>query len=165
MHSTCSIEHVQANNQKGILVAQELEQVDSPFDSRWVPPNSKDTCADMAQSDIDVLTQDSVTVVVLGSEYDNLNEAQLEATSSRLLQIAKEIKPALLVVDMSRTTFFGSAFLGTLFRVWNRLKARDGKLAISHASGICADVLHVTHVHKLWRIFDSNDDAVDSLLD
>ena len=118
----------------------------------------------MTQPDIDVMTQDSVTVVVLGTEYDNLNESQLEATSMRLLEIAKDATPALLVIDMSRTRFFGSAFLGTLFRVWNRLKSRKGRLAISHATGICGEVLHVTHVHKLWQMFDSNDEAVQALL-
>jgi anti-anti-sigma factor len=149
------------------LVSQFSRKVDSsgvsPFDSTKdfrIPQDA----TDMAKSDIDVLTQNSVTVVVLGSEYDNLDEVQLEATSARLLQISQEINPPLMLVDMSRTQFFGSAFLGALFRVWNRLKARGGKLAISHATGICADVLHVTHVHKLWQMYDSNDEAVDSLL-
>jgi anti-sigma B factor antagonist len=136
----------------------------SLFDSRWVCSIQEVACKNMVQSDIDVLEQDSVTVVVLGSEYDNLDEAQLEATSIRLLEIARDAKPALMLIDMSRTQFFGSAFLGTLFRVWNRLKARSGKLAISHASGICAEVLRVTHVHMLWELFDSNDEAVQKLL-
>lgn len=137
---------------------------DSPFDSRWNTSTQEGACEDMVQSDIDILDQDGVTVIVLGSEYDNLNEAQLEVTSARLLDIARDAKPALMLIDMSRTKFFGSAFLGTLFRVWNRLKARQGKLAISHATGICSEVLHVTHVHMLWQIFDSNDEAVQALL-
>lgn len=136
----------------------------SAFDSRRDFRTLQIECENMTQPDIDVMIQDSVTVVVLGTEYDNLNESQLEATSIRLLEIAKDANPALLLIDMSRTRFFGSAFLGTLFRVWNRLKSRKGKLAISHAKGICGEVLHVTHVHKLWQMFDSNDEAVQALL-
>ena len=89
----------------------------------------------MASSDLEIIEQDGVTVVVLGEEYDNLEEMVLERASKHLLEIAKSAEPPLILIDMTKTKFFGSAFLGTLFRVWRRLSARNGKMAVCCATG------------------------------
>lgn len=117
----------------------------------------------MSQSDLEVLNDNGVTVIVLGEQYDNLDEPALEAAASDLLEIAQSADPPLIVIDMSRTKFFGSAFLGTLFRVWRRLTTRNGKFCVSGAMGPCADVLSVTQVDRLWNLFDTREAAVESL--
>lgn len=119
----------------------------------------------MAQSDSDleVLKSGEVTIIVLGEQYDNLDEPALEAAADELLEIAKSADPPMIVVDMGRTKFFGSAFLGTLFRVWRRLTTRGGKLSVCGATGPCADVLEVTQVDRLWNLFKTREEAVESL--
>lgn len=117
----------------------------------------------MSQSNLELLKQGDITVIVLAEQYDNLDEPALEAASVELLKIAQTADPPLIVVDMSRTKFFGSAFLGTLFRVWRRLKTRKGKLAMCGATGTCADVLDVTQVNRLWNLYKTRDEAVASL--
>ncbi|MBI1311215.1 STAS domain-containing protein [bacterium] len=117
----------------------------------------------MNVSDLEVIDQDGVTVVVLGAEYDNLEESVLERASTHLLDIAKTAEPPLIVIDMGRTRFFGSAFLGTLFRVWRRLTARNGKMAVCCASGVVAEVLDVTQVSRLWAMHGTRAAAVQDL--
>ncbi len=117
----------------------------------------------MSQSDLEILKTNGVTVIVLGEQYDNLDEPALAAAATEMLEIAQSANPPLIVIDMTRTKFFGSAFLGTLFRVWRRLTARDGKLSVCAATGPCADVLEVTQVDRLWDLFDTRDAAVESL--
>lgn len=117
----------------------------------------------MAKSDLEILKLDGVTVVVLGEQYDNLDEPALEAAACELLEVAKAADPPLIVIDMGRTKFFGSAFLGTLFRVWRRLTARKGKLCVCSATGPCAEVLEVTQVDRLWNLFKTREEAVESL--
>ena len=117
----------------------------------------------MSQSDLEVLNNNGVTVIVLDEQYDNLDEPALEAAAAALLEIAQSADPPLIVVDMARTKFFGSAFLGTLFRVWRRLTARNGKLCVCSATGPCAEVLEVTQVDRLWNLFETREAAVESL--
>lgn len=117
----------------------------------------------MSESDLEILKQDGVTVIVLGEQYDNLDEPALQAAATELLEIAQAADPPLIVVDMGRTKFFGSAFLGTLFRVWRRLTTRSGKLCVCGATGPCADVLQVTQVDRLWNLFETREAAVESL--
>lgn len=118
----------------------------------------------MSESDLEILKQDGVTVIVLGEQYDNLDEPALEAAATELLEIAQAADPPLIVVDMGRTKFFGSAFLGTMFRVWRRLTTRSGKLCVSCATGPCAEVLQVTQVDRLWNLFETREAAVESLI-
>jgi anti-sigma B factor antagonist len=117
----------------------------------------------MSQSDLEILKNDGVTVIVLGEQYDNLDEPALEAAAAELLEIAQSADPPMIVVDMGRTKLFGSAFLGTLFRVWRRLTANGGNLSVCCATGPCAEVLAVTQVDRLWNLFDTRDAAVESL--
>ena len=114
----------------------------------------------MAKSDIEVLKRDGVTIAMLGIEYDNLEPAALEAASEHLLELAQEIDPPLLVIDMSRTTFFGSSFLGTLFRVWRRLATRSGKMSSCCAKDVVGEVLSVTQVEKLWSVHADQASAI-----
>jgi len=117
----------------------------------------------MSESDLEIVRQDGVTVIVLGEQYDNLDEPALEAAAAELLEFAQAADPPQVVVDMGRTNFFGSAFLGTLFRVWRRLTSRGGKMCICGATGPCADVLEVTQVDRLWNLFETREAAVESL--
>jgi anti-sigma B factor antagonist len=118
----------------------------------------------MSQSELEVLKQDGITVIVLGVQYDNLDEPALEATARNLLDIVAQLAdPPVVVIDLSRTVFFGSAFLGTLFRVWRRITTRKGKLAMCGATGLCAEVLDVTQVNRLWNLYKTRDEAINSL--
>lgn len=117
----------------------------------------------MSQSDVEILTQDGITIIRLGEQYDNLDEPALEAASLDILEAAKLADPPYIVFDMTETKFFGSAFLGILFRVWRRLTARKGKLSMCGATGPCAEVLEVTQVDRLWDLYETRDEAIASL--
>ncbi|MFQ5733220.1 MAG: STAS domain-containing protein [Planctomycetaceae bacterium] len=110
-------------------------------------------------------TPDGVTVVALGAEYENLNEPLLEDLEAFLLETADRISPPLLLLDLSHTRFFGSAFLEALFRVWSRLKKRgDGRFALCGLTEYCAEVIETTHLERLWTVAANRDDAVKALL-
>jgi anti-anti-sigma factor len=107
--------------------------------------------------------QNGVTVVSLGSAYENLDETHLDYLRETLMGFAEAADPPLLILDLSQTKFFGSAFIELLFRLSNRLKARGGKFAISGLTSYCAEVLSITHLDKLWPIFPASEAAVKAL--
>lgn len=117
----------------------------------------------MAHSGIETLEVDGVTIAVLGIEHENLNEEKLTAASDLLLSLAKSIDPPRLLLDLSRTRFFGSGMLGVIFRVWNRVSTRGGSMAMCCAHGVVLDVLKVTKVERLWTLYDTQDDGIKGL--
>jgi anti-sigma B factor antagonist len=111
-----------------------------------------------------VAIQDGVTVVSLvGAEYENLDERLLDGIRTALLDIAQTTNPPLMVLDLSHTKFFGSAFIEILFRVANRMKTRGGKFALSGLTEYCAEVIHITHLDSLWPVLPETAAAVARL--
>ena len=112
----------------------------------------------------DVTVQDGVTIASLvGPEYENLDERLLEGIRKALLDIAQAVTPPLLVLDLSHTKFFGSAFIEILFRVANRVKNRGGKFALCGLTEYCSEVIHITHLDSLWPVLSDCPSAVKAL--
>lgn len=109
----------------------------------------------------EVSRQDGVTIVSLGPDYVNLDESELDDVSAALLGAAEQADPPLVVLHMPHTAFFGSAFIEVLFRVWNCLNGRQGgRFALSGLSEYCTEVIQVTHLDRLWELYDSPAEAV-----
>ncbi|MGC1276460.1 MAG: STAS domain-containing protein [Planctomycetaceae bacterium] len=111
----------------------------------------------------DVDTQDGVTVIHLGPEYENLDESRLDELRSSILEVAETAAPPKVVLDLSHTKFFGSAFIEIMFRAWKRVDVRGGTFALSGLTPYCAEVVQVTHLDRLWRIYPDRHKAVAAL--
>ncbi|MGH7127564.1 MAG: STAS domain-containing protein [Planctomycetaceae bacterium] len=112
----------------------------------------------------EISKEDGVTVVALGEEFENLDEPGLDELREAILNVAGTADPPRLVVDLSHTNFFGSAFIEVLFRAWNRINSRDGgRFAISGLTRYCREVIETTHLDQLWDLYPHRDDAVSAL--
>jgi anti-sigma B factor antagonist len=101
-----------------------------------------------------------VTVVTLGKEYENLDEAAVREVREVVLDSVDHVEPAAVVLDLSVTTFFGSSFLEVLFRAHSRTLDRSGRFAVSGLNDYCAEVIEVTHLDRLIEIFPDLETAV-----
>lgn len=108
--------------------------------------------------------RDGVTVIALGEHYENLDESLLDDLRDVLLKIVDDANPPRVVLDLSHTKFFGSSFIELIFRAWNRAQAKDGgQFVISGLTPYCRDVIEVTKLDQLWKLYDHVDDAVAAL--
>lgn len=106
----------------------------------------------------------NVTVIELGPKCRLLDESLLDVVGQELMQAACAAQPPLIVIDLARTEFFGSGFIEVLFRAWNRVQQQPGgRLALCALQPYCREVLEVTHLDKLWPLFETRADAVASL--
>lgn len=111
-----------------------------------------------------IAKDNGVTVIQLGLEYENLDERLLEGLRAIALDVSKSADPPWVVIDLSNTKFFGSAFIEILFRLWNRMNSRPGgQFAISGLTSYCAEVLKITHLDSLWKIYPTRAAAVQAL--
>jgi len=111
------------------------------------------------------LVERGVTVIALGPAYQVVDEHLLDGgLGEALLELADEADPPVVVLDLSHTQFFGSSFIEVLFRLWTKLQARPGgAFAICGLTPHCQDVLKITHLDTLWRLFPNRAEAVRSL--
>lgn len=111
----------------------------------------------------EVETQDGVTVIHLGPEYENLDESLLDELRSVILDVAESAAPPKVVLDLSHTKFFGSAFIEIMFRAWKRVEARGGTFTLSGLTTYCQEIIEVTHLNRLWDVYPDRRSAVAAL--
>ncbi len=118
----------------------------------------------MADPTVGIEKRDGVTCVLLGPEFENLDEKLLDLIRPVVLEAASEADPPWVVVDIPYTRFFGSSFIEILFRVWNRVNGLPGgRFGISGLTPYCTEVLEVTHLDKLWTLYETLDQAVSDI--
>lgn len=113
---------------------------------------------------VKVSREETVTVISLGPEYENLDDHLLDDLRDAILRATQDADPPLVVLDLSHTRFFGSAFIEILFRAWNRLNNVDGgRFVISGLTPYCREVIEVTQLDKLWEIYPTRNEALDAV--
>ena len=112
---------------------------------------------------IEFSRQRDVTIVELGPSYESLDDRILEEIRGALLSEASKADPPPMVLDLSGTNYIGSAFIELLVRVWKRLTERGGTMVLCGLRPFCAEVLRVTGLDHLWRVFPTQDQAVTAI--
>lgn len=108
-----------------------------------------------------VTQQDGVTIISLGPDFEQLDEPHLEDLTAVVLDAATNAEPPRLLIDLSHTKFFGSAFIEVLFRAWHRLNGREGgRLGLSGLTPYCREVIDVTHLDRLWNVYENREAAL-----
>jgi len=106
------------------------------------------------------LRDGDVTIVVFGQDLKQLDEINVADIGHKLVDVASRIAVPKLILDLSLTDFFGSSFIEVLFRVWRKLNERpNAKFGIAGLQPYCREVLEITHLNRLWPMFDSRDEA------
>ena len=103
-------------------------------------------------------------VARLDARYDAFHETEA-AAFEELLTAAIEGQPSpRVVLDLSKTDYFSSATIETLFRVWKKMEANgDAKMAIAAASPFCREIIATARLDNLWPMFDDVETAVEGI--
>ena len=113
---------------------------------------------------LNVRRVNSISVVEFGDRCKLIEDAILEPIGSELLQAARTAQSPRLILDLSRTTFFGSGFLEVLLRTWKELQQRpDARMVLCGVQTYCREVLEITHLDQLWPLIDNCEAAVKQL--
>src|SRR5207302_10687825 len=99
-----------------------------------------------------VIHAEEVTIVELDESYESIAVDPLEKLSELLLGEIAAMSPPRLVLDMTKTRYIDSMFIETVFRAWKRIQERKGKMALCCPNEMCAQVLTITNLNKLWPV-------------
>lgn len=108
-------------------------------------------------------SRDGVTIVEFGPGYKNIDERLLGDIQDFLLETVERIDPPNLLLDLSHTQFFGSAFIELMVRVWNRIKKRGGKFALCGMQEYCDETIRVSQLDTVWDLYPDVDSAIDGM--
>jgi anti-anti-sigma factor len=104
-----------------------------------------------------------VTVVRLDADYNALERQRLAELESALMPLAGADGPPMIVLDFTATEFVSSSLLEILFRLWNRIKVRNGKLVLCGLQPLCYDVVRIARIDTLVPIASDVNEALAKL--
>lgn len=104
-----------------------------------------------------------VTVYQIDEDYDSLDDEKLEQLSAQVLAAVETANPPVLLLDLTKTKFIGSRFLGVLIRAWKRLRDRNGHMALCHVNDMCDEVLRASKLNTIWDVYAAREEAVQAL--
>ena len=103
--------------------------------------------------------QDDAYVISLSGEVDLYTAPEFKQQLLDVIgQGGKEV-----VVDFSNTTFIDSTTLGVLVGGVKRLRPSGGQLTLVCSDRNITKIFEITGLDKVFRIYDSRDEALDSL--
>lgn len=88
-------------------------------------------------------------------EFDQLNEGMLRA-----LETAKS---RLWVLDLTKARYLGSAMLGLIVNVRQRVKSSGGKLILCGMSSELTEIFRTCSMERLFTIVGTSRDALNAL--
>ena len=104
-----------------------------------------------------------VTVARLGTGFESLYESDLVHLKS-VRELADTAALPIILIDLSDTKYFGSAFIGFTIAIANRLKERgEGRLGICGLASFARMAFEKTKADTLLELFDDLDTAVSEL--
>jgi anti-anti-sigma factor len=65
-----------------------------------------------------------------------------------------------VVIDLNRTSFFGSSVLGFFVSVWKIARRRSGTMAMCGVSPFGLEILRIASFDKMWPICESRSEAI-----
>jgi anti-anti-sigma factor len=113
---------------------------------------------------MEISSSASLTIVHLGASYSAFAEPEIHEAEETINEAMDASPSPHLVLDFSRTEYFGSVFFEVLFRLWKRTEARGGRFVLCHLSPDCMEILDTARLTTLWEIVPDRQ-AAQKLID
>ena len=126
---------------------------------RVVEPQEK--CARKSRLRVSAVRADRPPVLELEGEFDLDTVPEIDRFLRRTL--GPLYHQDHLVIDLARTTFVDSSFIGFLVRLWGAQRAKRRELLLVHPSGQVRRVLAIVGLPNVIPVFDTLDGAMDSV--
>lgn len=102
-------------------------------------------------------------VVIASGAVEALNWDIVEQAAEIVLDPIRRQKAPMVVFDMSQVQYFGSVFMALLVRCHKLVKTSGGVMVLCGVHELARDLLHITALDTLWAIYDSREEALESI--
>ena len=109
-----------------------------------------------------VSNQQSVNVVELFLP-DDLDSAEFDRLNTDLYAIFSEQPEARWILDLAQVQYMGSAALGLMVNIRQRVKTMEGRLALCHLSTRLHQIFKACCLERLFTITRTREDAIKAM--
>jgi stage II sporulation protein AA (anti-sigma F factor antagonist) len=118
----------------------------------------------MARTDLfEVEREGEVLILTPQADLREFEYRDIEARGRGILDLAGTEGITGVVLDFSRTDFYGSTALAFFVRLWRRVSGRGGRMAFCNVSEDEREILAVTRLDSLWPVCQSREEALKAV--
>jgi anti-sigma B factor antagonist len=121
------------------------------------------TSAPLANEYFQVKRAGDIAVIVPSPEVEQLPENLISPAAEMVLAPFKNNPPLHMVVDLAGVRYFGSAFITFLLRCHLLVKKQGSELVLAGVNSEIKELLHTTALDTLWALYESRQEALESL--
>ena len=114
----------------------------------------------MANDTFEITHDGDVVIVLPVSDLRELDFGTTEKAASKVFELLKAKQVKHVVIDLSKTDYYGSTALGFFVKVRKRVADQGGQMAMCNISKHELEVLQITKLDRLWPICDSREAAI-----
>jgi len=105
----------------------------------------------------------NTVLITPASNVESMRWDLIEQAAEIVMEPLKKQDVPMVVFDLSDVGYFGSVFLALLLRCHKFVKSRGGELVLCGASKMATELLRVTALDTLWAIYDTREQALESM--
>ena len=107
--------------------------------------------------------QDGAITRVEFTERSIIDEVVIQSIGQEILKLVEAQAAPRLLLDFSGVQHLSSAALGVLITVNNKVKARQGRMALCQIAKPIFEVFRITRLDKLFQVVDTAEAAAKAL--
>ena len=104
-----------------------------------------------------------LALVELGRSYPSSDRRAVQQIGRQMLRLLDDPSMGALVVDLTKTEFFGAALLGVLLRVTREAQETGREVVLCGVGEHAANLLRLTRLDKVWQLYPTRRSALREL--
>jgi anti-anti-sigma factor len=104
-----------------------------------------------------------IVVIVPQTDLSEFAFQQIEAEASEVLGMLDQLGAKNIVIDCSKSSYFGSVAMAFFMKLWLRVRHCNGRMAFCNLSDNEKEILHITKADSLWSICSSREEALEAI--
>ncbi len=101
--------------------------------------------------------------VIEFSRPDVTDQAYIKQAGEEIDRVIQKLEPPRLVIDFTRVQRLSSATLGMLVALKETVEQKEGELCLANVEEKVYDIFRLTKLHKVLKICDTLDEAVEKV--
>ena len=114
-----------------------------------------------AEPKISIEHKGKVTIAIL-TEEKILQEVDIQGLENSIMALIEQVSGINLIINFCNVKFLTSSALGLLIRVLKKMHETGGKLKLCSIYPKIFEVFTITHLDKVFEIYDSQQEAAES---
>jgi anti-anti-sigma factor len=115
-----------------------------------------------SSSEMFELENEGDTIIVIPTvDMREFEYQRIQSGAKQVFDLVESGSAKNVVMDFSKTDYYGSTALGFFLKLWTRVTSRGGRMAFCNISAHEKEILEITMLHRLWPIYGSRKEALE----